>query len=230
MALYHKLSTYVTFTSLVTSSLLFLTLSGSVKAQNWDDVGFWTADFALNTLQRQAEAEQLEQYRQTYVVLRDGYKIVRGLVSDNHKLHETFFKELASVNPVVENYYKVHLTFKIYSREVKNIRRDAPQIIRLLRNSHAFTEEEIKKVERTFDKMVKRIGRSFDELSLVILDSSDGLEMMDSERILLIERVYEESIQITSSVRSFRLFVLNLAAQRTNTTVSNLETLFRAVP
>lgn len=214
----------------VISLLLLLGSPGTIKAQSWDDVAFWTADFALNTLQRQAAAEKLEEYRKTYVILRDGYKIVRGLVSDNHQLHEDFFNELASVNPVVQNYHRVGQTFRIYTREVKHLQRDAPRLLQLLRSTDSFTPAEFEQIQRVFDGMLDRIGNSMEELFLVAVDGPDGLEMMDSERIVIIERLYEESVEIVSSIRQFRQLLLNLAAQRNNTTVSNLENLFRVRP
>ncbi len=199
-------------------------------AQNWDDVAFWSADFALNTMQRQAAAQQLEEYRKTYVVLRDGYEIVRGLVSDNHQLHQDFFDELASVNPVVKNYHKVLETSKIYTRELRNLRNDAPRLVGLIRNTDTFTPEELEKVQRIFDGMVSRISGSLEELILVAINGNGDLEMMDSERIVMIDRLYEESVDIVSSIRDFRLLLLNLAAQRSDTHVNNLESLFRVRP
>ncbi len=129
--------------SLAVTSLLVLGSPSKGMAQNWDDVAFWSADFALNTMQRQAAAQQLEEYRKTYVVLRDGYEIVRGLVSDNHQLHQEFFDELASVNPVVKNYHKVLETLRIYSRETRNLTNDAPRLVGLLRNTDTFTPRRI---------------------------------------------------------------------------------------
>ena len=210
--------------------LLCTLLPGRATAQGWDDVGFWSADLALNTLQYQAAAQKLEEYRKTYEVLRDGYRIVRGLVSDNHKLHEEFFEELASINPIVKNYHRVFEISQIYARELAHIRNDAPQLIGLLRRTDAFTPEEIEQVQRVFEGMLSRIWNSIEELSVVAIDSSEGLEMMDSERIVIIERLYEESVEITASIRQFRTLLLNLASQRTNTSLSSLANVFRVVP
>ena len=223
-----KRISYATF--LAVTSLFWMVSTQAVKAQNWDDVGFWTADFALNTLQRQAAAEKLEEYRKTYVILRDGYKIVRGLVSDNHKLHEVFFEELASVNSVVRDYHKVKDIGQIYIREARNLSRDAPQLLRLLRSTEAFSESELEQIEQVFDGMLDRIVSSVEELGLIVLDTSDGLEMMDSERIVIVDRLYEESVEITSSIRQFRMLLLNLASQRTDTSVNSLENLFSVRP
>ncbi len=216
--------------SLAVTSLLVLGLPSKGMAQNWNDVAFWSADFALNTMQRQAAAQQLEEYRKTYVVLRDGYEIVRGLVSDNHQLHQEFFDELASINPVVRNYHKVLETLKIYSRETQNLKNDAPRLVGLLRNSDNFTPAELEQVKRVFDGMLDRIEHSLGEVYLVAVSGSGDLEMMDSERIVMIDRLYAESVEIVSSIRDFRVLLLNLAAQRSNTHVNNLESLFRVRP
>ena len=199
-------------------------------AQNWDDVAFWSADFALNTMQRQAAAQQLEEYRKTYVVLRDGYKIVRGLVSDNHQLHQEFFDELASVNPVVKNYHKVLEIAKIYGRETRNLTSDAPRLVGLLRDTDTFTPAELDKVKRIFDGMLDRIMGGSNELFMIAVSGNGDLEMMDSERIVMIDRLHAESLEIVSSIRDFRVLLLNLAAQRSDTHVNNLESLFRVRP
>ena len=214
----------------VAISVLLLGIPSRSVAQGWDDVGFWSADLALNTLQQQAAAQKLEEYRKTYVILRDGYRIVRGLVSDNHKLHEEFFNELASINPVVKNYHRVLQTVEIYGREIKNIKQDAPRLVALLRRTDAFTAEELEQIMRVFDGMLDKIKGSFEELALVALESSDGLEMMDSERLVIVERLYKESIKITQSISEFRTLLLTIASQRTNTSVSNLANVFRVVP
>ena len=216
--------------SLAVTSLLVLGLPSKGMAQNWDDVAFWSADFALNTMQRQAAAQQLEEYRKTYVVLRDGYEIVRGLVSDNHQLHQEFFDELASVNPVVKKYHKVLEITRIYARESNNLRTDAPRLVGLLRNTDTFTPEELEKVQRIFDGMLDRIIDGTRELFVIALSDDGDLEMMDSERIVMIDRLYEESVEIVSSIRDFRVLLLNLAAQRSDTHVNNLESLFRVRP
>ena len=216
--------------SLAAISLLVLGLPGRVAAQNWDDVAFWSADFALNTMQRQAAAQQLEEYRKTYVVLRDGYQLVRGLVSDNHQLHKEFFDELASVNPVVKKYHKVLEIAKIYTRETRNLSQDAPRLVALLRNTGTFTPEELEKVQRIFDGMLDRVYGGFDELFVIAMSDDGDLQMMDSERIVMIDRLYEESVEIVSSIRDFRVLLLSLAAQRSDTHVNNLESLFRVRP
>ncbi|CAH1002540.1 hypothetical protein LEM8419_03414 [Neolewinella maritima] len=215
---------------LATISLLVLGSPSKGMAQNWDDVAFWSADFALNTMQRQAAAQQLEEYRKTYVVLRDGYEIVRGLVSDNHQLHQEFFVELASINPVVKNYYKVVETSKIYGRELVNLRRDAPRLVGLIRNTDTFTPAELEQVQRIFDGMVDRIVGGAEDLFMVATSGDGDLQMMDSERIVLVDRLYAESLEIVSSIRDFRVLLLNLAAQRSDTNVNNLESLFRVRP
>ncbi len=216
--------------SLAVTSLLVLGLPSKGMAQNWDDVAFWSADFALNTMQRQAAAQQLEEYRKTYVVLRDGYQIVRGLVSDNHQLHQEFFDELASINPVVKKYQKVLDLARIYSRETRNLTSDAPRLVGLLRNTDTFTPEELEKVKRIFDGMLDRIVSGSNDLFLIAITGDGDLQMMDSERIVMIDRLYEESVEIVSSIRDFRVLLLNLAAQRSDTHVNNLESLFRVRP
>lgn len=225
MAPLRKWTRYVVY--IVLTSTQF---TSPVRAQGWDDVGFWAADFTLNSLQYYATAELVNEYRQTYTVLRDGYRIVRGLVTDNHELHRQFFDELSSVNPVVARYHKVILIGQLYNREQAMLRRDAPRLVRLLRDTDGFTDREIEQVERVFLGMVDRIGSSINELRYIVVPGQGDAQMMDSERIVVVDRVYEESLQITTDIRNFRTMLLTLAAQRSNTSVDQLQVLYGVLP
>lgn len=211
-------------------ALISTLLPTPTRAQGWDDVGFWAADFTLNSLQYYATAELVNEYRQTYTVLRDGYRIVRGLVGDNHDLHKQFFDELSSVNPVVARYHKVIMIGQLYNREQQMLRRDAPRLVRLLRDTDGFTDREIEQVERVFLGMVERIGSSLNELRYIVVPGQGDVQMMDSERIVVVDRIYEESLKITNDIRDFRTMLLTLAAQRSNTSVDQLQVLYGVVP
>ncbi len=198
--------------SLIATSLLFI--SRPCNAQGWDDVGFWAADYTLNVLQNQAAGKLVDEYAEVYEILRDGYFVVRSLVDDNHSLHKEFFDELSSVNPIVENYYKVGEIINIYSKEFKAVKQDLPRIIAALKQLNVYTPDELKTMESVFVGMVERATDSVDELILVAIPGEGGLDMMDSERIIVIDRIHEESLAIVQDFRRFRTLIIQLASNR----------------
>ena len=185
-----------------------------LPAQGWDDVGFWAADYTLNVLQNRSTGKLVNEYAEVYTVLKDGYFVVRALVDENHSLHEEFFAELATVNPVVTNYYKVGLIVKLYTEEFRTIRRDVPQIVQALKGLDVFDEQEIGTIETVIYRMIKTMGSQVDELILIALPGEGDLSMMDSERIEAIDRIYLESQAVMADLRDFRRLILQLATNR----------------
>ena len=199
----------------ISSLIVVSSLRGrSLQAQGWDDVGFWAADYTLNILQNQATGKLVDEYAEVYEILRDGYFIVRTLVDDNHALHKEFFDELASVNPVVAKYYKVGLIIDLYGKEFKSIKNDLPRIMAALDDLGVYTPDELRNIQSVFLGMVSRITDSIDELLLVAIPGEGGLDMMDSERIAVVDRIHEESQAVIRDFRQFRALVIQLASNR----------------
>lgn len=211
--------------SLALSVALALCPGATARAQGWDDLGFWAADFTLNALQLEAAREQLEQYQETYEVLEEGYRVVRALVNDNHDLHAEFFGDLASVSPIVADYYKVHQIYVAYRSEFAQIEATMPASIDALRETGAFTPDELAVFEGILTGMIAAMVRSIDELRVVAIDGADT-EMMDSERISVVDRLYEQSQSILTDLRRFRLLILEVAEQRAPPVADHIEKLF----
>ena len=211
-------------------ALTIVTAPKNASAQNWDDVAFWTADLGLNVLQEQAAARELEEYRRTYVVIRDGYRIIRGLVSENHDLHKEFFDEMSSINPVVANYYKVNNTVTLARNGVVKPLRQLPQLLRYLRLEGGFTDQEIRFVQAEADGFLKRARQIVAEVGLVAIPSSGGdFQMMDSERIVLIDDLYTATVKMTTELKQFRRMLLQLAQRRQDNSTNALRGLFEVV-
>jgi hypothetical protein len=201
----------------VVCTIALISLLGSsrvVTAQGWDDAGFWAADYALNILQTQATAEQVKQYAKTYEILKNGYFVVRTLVDDNHSLHKNFFDQLKRVSPIVSEYYKVGLIIQLYRNEFRDIQRDIRMIISSLDALDVYTPDELLTIKKVLLGMVNRAGKSLGEIMLVAIPGEGDLDMMDSERIAVIDRIYKESLSLVSDFRSFRSIIIGLARNR----------------
>ena len=219
----------VACTVLISCLLLLTSRSGS--AQGWDDVGFWAADFTLNALQYQAAAQELEEYRKTYEVLKTGYKVVRELVTDQNSLHENYFRDLTNVNPVVGDFYKVALTVQTLDKLRRVMNRDLPVLLTMLEESQAFTPHEIEYLAQIGDGMIRRMGSSLTEIMLVVgLNNDNKLQMLDSERVRVIDTIHAESQKMSMDIQRFVRLITGLLAQRTNQSVLDIEYLFSVRP
>jgi hypothetical protein len=196
------------------SVAISLAVPAEASAQGWDDVGFWAADYTLNVLQNKTTGELVKEHAEVYTVLKNGYFVVRTLLDDNHSLHREFFEELARVNPVVANYYKVGLTVKLYQGEFRQINRDVPQLVQALKGMGAFTEDELRTIENVFYGMVRNVTSLVEELALVAIPGEGDLQMMDSERIATIDRIHAQSLAVVRDLRDFRRLLLQLATNR----------------
>ena len=188
--------------------------SRSLQAQGWDDVGFWAADYTLNILQNQATGKLVDQYGNVYEILRDGYFVVRSIVDENHSLHKEFFDQLSDVSPVVAKYYKVGLVVELYRVEAIRIKKELPTFIAALQQVGTFTPEELEVIESVFLGMVEDVADSAQELLLVAIPGESELDMMDSERIEVIDRIYDEAVVIIQTSRQYRELIKQIAAQR----------------
>ena len=211
--------------------VITLTVPKAAFGQGWDDVGFWSADLALNTLQQQAAAQKLEEYRKTYIVLRDGYRIVRGLVSDNHKLHEEFFDELAKVNPIVANYSRAKETGEIALRGVIRPLSQMPRLVSELQHrGDIFSPEEVRQLEAIATGILDDAQNIIAEVILVAMPGEGDLQMMDSERIVLVDKLYDEVVNMSHSVRQLHNMIIGLAAGRNQAATLAVQELFAVRP
>ena len=156
----------------------------------------------------------MDQYGNVYEVLRDGYFVVRSLVDDNHALHKEFFDQLSNVNPVVAQYYKVGLVVELYRKEGISIKKDLPIFIAALKELGTYTPEELDVITSVFIGMVDEIADSAQELLLVAIPGESQLDMMDSERIAVIDRIYDEAVTIIQTSNRYRELIKQIASQR----------------
>lgn len=172
------------------------------------NAAYWTVDYLMNLAQRQQTDKLYEEYLKVYNTLKDGYLVVRTLTDKNKNLHEKFFESLGTVSPIVKEYYKVVLITKTYSHMVGGVE-DA---LSVYQQSEVFTEQEIIYMGKVYEGMLARVKDNTQELLKVLTDKE--LQMMDSERITTIDRIYEDTNTIYADLKKFNQMNLFRAKNR----------------
>ena len=154
--------------------------------------------------------EQLAALKLYAGLLKDGYKVVsNGVTSITHftkgefDLHTAFFNSLKAVNPVVANNRKVVEIVKLQLAISKAFR---------LSHSLKVSSDERNYFESVRSKVLQECTNDVDELLLLI--SSNKLEMKDDERISRINNLHDRMSDKYDFTKSFIGQVKQLSLQR----------------
>jgi hypothetical protein len=167
-------------------------LIGKVSAQT-DEV----QQLLLNVEKLDQLREMLDNMRDKYQILTQGYNQVRNVAEGNFTLHEAFLNRLVQVNPKVRTYYKVGEIIRMQSQFLEGI----VQAKREFRLGNFLEEREMQQVERMFGQLSSSSLSLLEELMLILSDSQ--LQMNDFERIQAIDRVHGSTMELGKGVRRF---------------------------
>lgn len=188
--------------------LACLSLKGA-KAQTFDE---W---FKQKATQKKYLLEQIAAMQACLGYLKEGYTIAKkGLntIGDIKRgelhLHTGHFNSLKTVNPLIRDYQKVAEIIRLQIRILSVYRSASGQI----RNSQAFTDAEISYFGSVFERLLDDCSKAVDDLIMVI--SSNQLEMKDDERISRIDRIYSDMQDKYTFATAFSGEAKMLAASR----------------
>jgi hypothetical protein len=139
-----------------------------------------------------------------YSVVNKGIKSIMKFTNGELDLHTAFFNSLKAVNPAVANNWKVTEVIKLQSA-----------VNKAFRLSHQL---KVSSVERSYfesvrSKILNECSNDVDELLLLI--SSEKLQMKDDERIYRIDNLYERMSDKYDFTKSFISQIKQLSQQRT---------------
>lgn len=179
------------------------------SAQNWDE---W---FRQKKTQRKYLVKQIALLQVYLGYLKKGYEIadkglttIHNIKNGDFNLHRDFFGSLKNVNPHIANSAKVAdiIAFQVY------VTRDMRNINNFCRNNNHFTPEEVRYVAAVYSNMLFLTDASISELLMII--RTNETEMKDDERLVRIDRLYEEMLDKHAFVQSFDNDVRMMAADR----------------
>ena len=194
---------------LITLSILFCLSVGSAEAQTFNE---W---FRQKKTQRRYLTKQIALLRVYLGYLKKGYEIadkglttIHNIKNGDFNLHRDFFGSLKNVNPHIANSAKIAdiIAFQVYViRDIKNVNN-------FCKNNEHFTPEEIRYVAAVYSNMLFLTDASISELLMII--RSNQTEMKDDERLMRIDRLYDDMLDKHAFVQSFDNDVRLMAAER----------------
>lgn len=171
--------------------------------------------FRQKKTQRRYLTKQIALLRVYLGYLKKGYEIadkglttIHNIKNGDFNLHRDFFGSLKNVNPHIANSAKVAdiIAFQVY------VIRDIRNINNFCKNNDHFTPEEIRYVAAVYSNMLFLTDASISELLMII--RSNQTEMKDDERLMRIDKLYDDMLDKHAFVQSFDNDVRLMAAER----------------
>lgn len=184
-------------------------LSTAAPAQTWNE---W---FKQKKTQKKYLVKQIALLRLYLGYLKKGYEIadkglttIHNIKNGDFNLHRDFFGSLKNVNPHIANSAKVAdiIAFQVY------IIQDIKRVNSFCRDNEHFTPEEIRYVAAVYSNMLFLCDASISELLMII--RSNETEMKDDERLMRIDRLYDDMLDKHTFVQSFDNDVRLIAKER----------------
>ena len=179
------------------------------SAQTWDE---W---FQQKKTQREYLVKQIALLRVYLGYLKKGDEIadkglttIHNIKNGDFNLHRDFFGSLKNLNPHIANSTKVAdiIAFQVYViRGIRNVNN-------FCRNNKHFTPEEVRYVAAVYSNMLFLTDASISELLMII--RSNETEMKDDERLMGIDKLYDDMLDKHAFVQSFDNDVHLMAAER----------------
>lgn len=201
-------------TGLCLSVLICLSVGG-VRAQGVDQL---IQQLVLDIQKLSQLKTILNDMKDGYRVLEQGYSQIRDIASGNFNLHKTFLDRLLAVSPNVQAYYKVPA---ILDKQQSIL---AETSDKRWTTANVFTPAELDYIRRTYAALKDRAGSCLDRLTMVT--TADELRMSDADRLEAIDRIHAD---ITGQLEGLWRFndALNIQALQRAREYNNLQTLKR---
>lgn len=198
--------------------VILLLISGPIAKAQSDEV----QQLLLNVEKLNQLKHMLENMKDKYLIIRQGYNQVKGIAEGNFNLHQAFLNRLLKVNPNVRAYYKVG---EIVELQISLIRGMA-KVKQEFRWSDFLEEQEFAQVDRLFSVWSRSSLNLLEELLLILSDNQ--LEMGDWERIEAIDRLHASVLNLSKGVAMFANSISELGDLRNmkSRELTTLQTLF----
>ncbi|MEX2233118.1 MAG: hypothetical protein WD824_13230 [Cyclobacteriaceae bacterium] len=184
-------------------------LSTAAPAQTWNEL------FQQKKTQKKYLIKQIALLRLYLGYVKKGYEIAhKGLTTIHNirngefNLHRDFFGSLKNVNPHIANSAKVAdiIAFQVY------VIQDLKAVKDFCRNNQYFTPEELRYVAAVYSNMLFLSDASISELLMIIRPDQTG--MKDDERLMRIDKLYDDMRDKHAFVQSFDNDVRLIAKER----------------
>lgn len=179
--------------------------------------------FALNTANAQdqeieeliLDVEKLTQFKRilsdmktAYTVIMQGYTTVRDISQGDFNLHKVFLDGLMAVSPAVRNYKKAA---DIVSMQLTMLK-EYKSAFNRFKSGNLFNPDEIIYIARVYNGLLDATLKNLNDLTTII--TVNQLRMSDAERLAAIDRLYDDTLDKLTFLRSFNNNTSMLALQR----------------
>jgi len=197
-----------------------------IKVIKWMGVALVvTTVFGSRVQAQSAEAEQLllnveklsqlknilSDMKKGYQVISHGYSAVKNIAQGNFSIHETFMDGLMMVSPEVRKYPRIAEIISLQSKLVGEYK----AALKRFRASDLLNAGELDYLADVYALLFSQSMDNLDELSMILTASM--LRMSDEERLKSIDRIFEDTQDKLSFLRSFNREASLLLLQRRQT-------------
>jgi len=193
--------------------------SGSIK---WLTVVLFVMLLAGKGFAQSTEAQQLllnveklsqlknilKDMKKGYMVISSGYNAVKNVSQGNFSLHEAFLDGLMLVSPEVRKYRRVGdiLSFQ------KDILSEYKHAFKQFNSSGLFSTAELDYLSKVYSGLFSQSVDNLDELTLIL--TANSLRMSDEDRLGAIDRIFADTSDKLTFLRSFNRQAGTLLIQR----------------
>lgn len=175
---------------LVILFLLSLPFTGRTQSQE-------LMQLSLNIQKLSQLRKILQNMKDGYTILTNGYNKVKDIAQGNFSLHDVFLKGLWEVNPMVKKYGKVASIIELQIKLVKEYKAAWQQF----KGSHLFDLQELDYISGVHRKVLAQSLQQLEALAMVV--SSRTLRMSDHERLEAIDRIHTSVSEQLGFLRVF---------------------------
>lgn len=172
--------------------ILFIGVSSRVSAQQFE------IEQLLLNVEKLAQFKQiLQDMKDGYEILVQGYGFIKNVSEGNFNLHDAFLSGLMQVSPTVRKYKRIA---EIVEMQVVLTRQYKLALSRF-RSSNLFSDGEMNYLDHVYGQLFKRSVRNMEDLTTVI--TAGQLRMSDHERIEMIDNIHAEMTDKLAFLRTF---------------------------
>ena len=151
----------------------------------------------LNTKKLSQLRNILTDMKKGYQILSKGYGSVKDIAQGNFSLHEVFLDGLLVVSPEVKKYRRVSDILRVQKFIVSEYR----SALGAFRSADVFKADELAYLGRVYKGLFNASLQNLEDLAMVI--TSSKLRMNDEERLAAIDRIFADTSDKLTFLRSF---------------------------
>jgi len=150
----------------------------------------------------------LKDMKKGYTVVSGGYNAVKNISQGNFSIHEVFIDGLMLVSPEVRKYRRV-VDIITYQRDILS---EYKRALKRFQSEDVFNANELDYLSGVYASLFSQSLNNLDELTMVI--TANTLRMSDEERLKAIDRIFDDTSEKLTFLRSFNREAGVLVQQR----------------